>query len=129
EWPHALAQQQVRLSETSNTQQSFVFQDHSKNVRSILGHDNRINELYLDYTKDRFFFRVGRQAISWGESDTIALLDISNPFDLRVGAPGFFQDVDEARMPLWTLRSTIKLVENWRFLSRLFIRLHPVPGA
>ncbi|HYV57517.1 MAG TPA: DUF1302 family protein, partial [Candidatus Nitrosopolaris sp.] len=129
EWAAALRAQQVRLSETSNTQQSFVFQDHSKNVRSILGHDNRINELYLDYTKDRFFFRVGRQAISWGESDTIALLDISNPFDLRMGAPGFFQDVDEARMPLWTLRSTIKLVDNWRALSGVFTDLYLVPGT
>ena len=128
EWAAALRAQRVRLAETDDTRKSFVFQDHSKNVRSILGHDNRINELYLDYAKDRFFFRVGRQAISWGESDTIALLDISNPFDLRVGAPGFFQDVDEARMPLWTLRSTIKLVENWRLLSGLFTDIYVVPG-
>ena len=55
--------------------------------------------------RGRVFVRVGRQAISWGESDTIALLDVSNPFDLTLGAPGFFQDVDEARIPLWTLRS------------------------
>src|SRR5262249_6137627 len=129
EWADALRAQRVRLSETDNIKDSFVFQDHRKNVRSILGHDNRINELYVDYTKDRFFFRVGRQAISWAEPDTMPLLDTANPCDLRGGAPGLFQDVDEARIPLWTLRSTIKLVEKWQFLSGVFTDLYLVPGT
>src|SRR4029434_11014393 len=73
---------------------------------------NRINELYFDYTHGPFFIRVGKQAISWGESDTIAILDVSNPFDLTLGAPGFFQDVEEARIPLWTIRSTYKLIDG-----------------
>src|SRR5438093_6101688 len=129
-WEDALRNHpRARQSESDNVNgESFAFNDENKNVRNILGKRNRINELYLDYTKDRFFFRVGRQAISWGESDTIALLDISNPFDLRVGAPGFFQDVDEARMPLWTLRGTIKLLDSWRFLSGLFTDIYLVPG-
>jgi hypothetical protein len=29
--------------------------------------------------KGPFFLRVGRQAISWGEADTIGLLDANNP--------------------------------------------------
>src|SRR5581483_409390 len=110
------------------TAESFRFNDEGKNPRHIYGSRNRINEMYVDYTKDRFFFRVGRQAISWGEADTIALLDVSNPFDLTLGAPGFFQDVDEARIPLWTLRSTVKLVDNWEWLSSLFADMYMVPG-
>jgi hypothetical protein len=71
-----------------------------------------------------FFIRVGKQAISWGESDTIAILDVSNPFDLTLGAPGFFQDVEEARIPLWTIRSTYKLIDTWGpALERLQRRL------
>src|SRR5262245_47812797 len=41
----------------------------------------RINEAYLNFTKGPLFVRVGRQTISWGESDTVALLDANNPFN------------------------------------------------
>jgi hypothetical protein len=108
----------ARFSQSDEVKnESFVFADENKNPRHIYASRNRINELYLDYTKGPVFVRVGRQAISWGESDTIALLDVSNPFDLTLGAPGFFQDVDEARIPLWTLRTTIKLISSWKFIS------------
>ena len=93
------------LAERATSTESYSFNDQNKNPRNIYGSRNRINELYIDYTKGPVFVRVGRQAISWGESDTIALLDVQNPFDLTLGAPGFFQDVDEARIPLWTLRT------------------------
>ncbi len=118
----------TRFSQTSNINRSYTFEDQNKNPRKIYGSRNRINELYIDYTKGPVFVRVGRQAISWGESDTIALLDVQNPFDLTLGAPGFFQDVDEARIPLWTLRTTVKLVDNWKFLSSGFIDAYVVPG-
>jgi hypothetical protein len=109
--------------------ESFKFNDENKNPRHIYASRNRINEMYLDYTKGRVFVRAGRQAISWGESDTIALLDVSNPFDLTLGAPGFFQDVDEARIPLWTLRSTVKLIDTWKWLSSFFLDAYVVPGV
>jgi len=118
----------TRFSQTSNINRSYTFTDQNKNTRNIYGERNRINELYLDYTKCPVFVRVGRQAISWGASDTIALLDVQTPFDLTLGAPGFFQDVDEARIPLWTLRTTVKLVDNWKFLSSGFIDAYVVPG-
>src|SRR5206468_196389 len=69
----------------------------------------RINEAYVNVARGRLFLRLGRQAISWGESDTIALLDQSNPFNLTLGLPGVFQDIDEARIPLWTVRGTWSL--------------------
>ncbi|HKA29232.1 MAG TPA: DUF1302 family protein [Candidatus Binatia bacterium] len=118
----------TRFSQTSNINRSYTFTDQNKVPRKIYGERNRINELYIDYTKGPVFVRVGRQAISWGESDTIALLDVQNPFDLTLGAPGFFQDVDEARIPLWTLRTTVKLVDNWKFLSSGFVDAYVVPG-
>lgn len=119
----------ARFSESDEVnKESYFFNDENKNPRHIYASRNRINELYIDYTKGPVFVRLGRQAISWGESDTIALLDVQNPFDLTLGAPGFFQDVDEARIPLWTLRTTIKLVDNWKFLSSGFIDAYMVPG-
>jgi hypothetical protein len=118
----------ARFSQTDDISESYFFRDQNKNPRNIYGRRNRINELYMDYTKGPVFVRVGRQGISWGESDNIALLDISNPFDLTLAAPGFFQDVDEARIPLWTLRTTVKLIDNWKFLSSAFVDAYMVPG-
>src|SRR5262249_49950922 len=104
----------TRFSQSDHVgRESYVFNDENKNPRHIYASRNRINELYLDYLKGPVFVRAGRQAISWGESDTIALLDVSNPFDLTLAAPGLFEDVDEARIPLWTLRTTVQLVDNW----------------
>jgi hypothetical protein len=118
----------TRFSQTDQPSRSYRFEDENKNPRSLYGRYNRINELYLDYTKGPLFVRVGRQAISWGESDTIALLDVQNPFDLLLAAPGFFQDVDEARIPLWTLRTTYKLFSSWKFISSAFLDAYMVPG-
>ncbi|MCW5888975.1 MAG: hypothetical protein KIT14_00330 [bacterium] len=118
-----------RLSQSDDPGvESAKFQDENKNPRHILASRNRINELYVDYTKGPVFFRIGRQAISWGEADTIALLDVSNPFELVNGAPGLFTDVDEARIPLWTARGTFKLLDNWEWLSSLFLDTYLVPG-
>ena len=118
----------TRFSQTDNISRSYTFTDQNKNPRKVYASQNRINELYIDYTKGPVFLRIGRQAISWGEADTIALLDVSNPFDLTLGAPGFFQDVDEARIPLYTIRSTVKLVDNWKWLSSGFVDAYLVPG-
>ena len=129
EWADRVRSYRTRFAESDYPRnESFKFNDSYKNPRAIYGHRNRINELYIDYTNGPFFLRVGRQAISWGESDTIALLDVTNPFDLTLGAPGFFQDVDEARIPLWTVRSTMKLIDTLGPLSSLFADAYLVPG-
>jgi len=98
------------------------------NPRDIFSSQRRINELYLSYSKGPLFLRVGRQAISWGESDTVALLDQNNPFDLTLGAPGIFEDVDEARIPLWTIRSSYNLFDTLGPLSSGFVEAYWVPG-
>jgi len=129
EWNENRQNVKTRFSQSDRPYaESFRFNDENKNPRHIYASRNRINEMYLDYTKGRVFVRVGRQGISWGESDSIALLDVQNPFDLTLGAPGVFQDVDEARIPLWTLRSTVKLIDNWKWLSSLFADMYLVPG-
>jgi hypothetical protein len=89
----------------------------------------RVNEAYVHLEKGRVSLRAGRQSISWGESDTVALLDQSNPFDLTRGIPGLFEDVDEARIPLWTLRGTVDLAQSWGPLSSVFLDAYLVPGS
>ena len=89
----------------------------------------RINEAYLNFSKGPVFLRLGRQTISWGESDSIALLDLNNPFNLTLAQPGLFQDVDEARIPLWTARGTYNLFESWGPISSAFAEAYLVPGS
>ncbi|MGD9764221.1 MAG: DUF1302 family protein [Candidatus Binatia bacterium] len=94
----------------------------------IYAHQARVNELYLSYTKGPLFVRFGRQSISWGESDTIALLDQSNPFDLTLAAPGFFEDIEESRIPLYTLRTSYTLFDVWGRFSSGMLEGYWVPG-
>lgn len=89
----------------------------------------RFNEVYADLTKGRVSVRIGRQAISWGESDTIALLDQSNPFDVTRAIPGLFEDIDEARIPLWTVRTQVQLFDSWGPFSSGFLDTYLVPGS
>jgi len=95
--------------------------------REFYGRRTRVNEAYLNFAKDKFFMRVGRQAISWGEADTIGLLDANNPFDVLL-IPGIQIDLDEARIPLWTLRTTYELFSTWGPLSSGFLDAYWVPG-
>jgi hypothetical protein len=89
----------------------------------------RINEAYVNLARGPLFVRIGRQTISWGESDTVALLDQSNPFNTTLALPGIFQDIDESRIPLWTIRGTYKLFDNWGPLSGAFLDTYLVPGS
>ncbi len=102
--------------------------DERTNPRDVYGHQQRVNELYLSYTKGPLFVRFGKQAISWGESDTVAILDQNNPFDIAHGPPGIMEDLDEARIPLWTLRTSYSVFDNWGPLSSGFIEGYWVPG-
>jgi hypothetical protein len=68
---------------------------------------------------DTLKVRVGRQFISWGETDGIRLLDLINPQDLTFSppaAPNLF-NLDETRIPSWGLRTlyTIQPVTNTIF--------------
>jgi hypothetical protein len=74
-------------------------------------------EAVLDLSPtDRLKVRIGRQFISWGETDGVRLLDVINPQDARFAppvAPNLF-NLDEARIPSWGLRAlyTVRPVSN-----------------
>jgi len=69
--------------------------------------DADIWEAYADYSKGRGFLRVGRQNLSWGETDIFQLLDRINPIDNTFG--GSFEDLDDRRIPIWMARGTYNL--------------------
>jgi hypothetical protein len=116
---------------TGNDRQRSPYRTFAYQPDPVWGGDApfRLNEAYVDLAKNGASLRVGRQAISWGESDTIALLDQTNPFDLTRGAPGIFEDVDEARIPLWTIRATLPLVRSLGPITDAFLDTYLVPGS
>ncbi len=61
-------------------------------------------ECYGDLAKGPAFFRIGRQNLSWGETDVFRLLDTINPLDNTYG--GIFEDLDDRRIPLWMVRGS-----------------------
>ena len=118
----------ANFNPTGNSVAALFPGTHVQNPHDIYASQRRINEAYVNYTKGPLFVRIGKQAISWGESDTIALLDQNNPFDVTLGAPGVFEDLDEARIPLWTVRSSYNLFDTLGPLSSAFIEGYWVPG-
>ena len=65
--------------------------------------NKKINQLqlfewYFNITKGPLFLRIGRQNLSWGETDAFRLLDQINPLDNLFG--GFLVPLDERRVPL-----------------------------
>ncbi|MCX8070918.1 MAG: DUF1302 domain-containing protein [Candidatus Binatia bacterium] len=116
------------VDQPTGTVESYFPHVEVQNPRDIYATRRRINELYLNFSKGPLFVRIGRQAISWGEADTVALLDQNNPFDVTLGAPGIFQEIDEARIPLWTIRTSLSLFETLGPLSSGFAEAYWVPG-
>jgi hypothetical protein len=71
-------------------------------LRDRMVHRSRLFQAYLQADVGRFWFRIGRQILSWGETDSFRLLDNINPVDSSFG--GFLIPLDERRVPLDMLR-------------------------
>src|SRR5581483_1511048 len=82
-------------------------------TRQRLRHRHRLFEAYVDYTKGPLFIRLGRQNLSWGETDVFRLLDQINPLDASFG--GFLVALDERRVPLDMLRTVYGLGSQGSF--------------
>ena len=131
---HLLSQPVTHTDTLTDSRKMYTYQPDP-----VLGHYNnpghysdipfRFNEAYLNFAKGPLFLRMGRQTISWGESDTVALLDANNPFNQTMAIPGVFQDVDEARIPLWTARANLSLFDSWGPISSAFAETYLVPGS
>lgn len=83
---------------------------------------------YVDLAKGPLWARVGRQDLSWGETDGFRLLDMIEPLDNRFGFP-LVEDLDDRRIPLWMLRATLALPSPLDALTNLTLDGYWVPGA
>lgn len=73
-----------------------------RNLRRAASHRERLFQAYIEGSSGPLFLRLGRQVLSWGESDGFQLLDRINPLDASFG--GFLIPLDERRLPLDMLR-------------------------
>lgn len=88
-----------------------------RRTRRIGRQRHRLFLAFVDLAGGPFFFRIGRQNLSWGETDVFRLLDNINPLDNGFG--GVFIPLDERRMPLDMLRMNVAL-PDWGPFSQAF---------
>ena len=60
-----------------------------------------LKEAYVEYVRNRFDFRLGRQIVSWGRADGVQITDIVSPKDYSelVG-----QEYEDSRLPVDALK-------------------------
>lgn len=79
-----------------------------KDLRHRSVHRSRLFQAYIEAdVGKRTWFRLGRQILSWGETDAFRLIDNINPIDSSFG--GFLVSLDERRMPLDMLRTIYRI--------------------
>lgn len=88
----------------------------NSSVREELRFKGRLFEVYGDLRLfKRLYLRIGKQNISWGETDVFRLLDQINPLDQTFG--GFLTALDERRVPSFMLKALLDLGRIGPFYS------------
>jgi hypothetical protein len=74
-------------------------------TRQALRFENILREAYMDLSlRDLpLSFRLGRQQVVWGETDSFRMLDRANPLDLRWHQT--YESWDDLRVPLWMIKA------------------------
>ncbi|MGH7804926.1 MAG: DUF1302 family protein [Candidatus Binatia bacterium] len=96
-------------------------------IRDQYGQQAEAWEAYVNAQWRRLFVRLGRQNVSWGETDGLRLLDQINPLDNFFGLT-FDEDLDEKRIPLWMLRTNYQVIDFWGPFSSVGLETFFVPG-
>lgn len=86
-----------------------------------------LKEAHLTWTPGDFLFRVGKQIVSWGETDGFRLMDQINPLDGRRG----FADVEfeTSIIPIWLVRAEYNVPQKWSWLQDLRFQFIFNPNA
>ena len=79
----------------------------------------RLFQAFVEGSVGDLFVRVGRQLLSWGETDGFQLLDHINPLDSSFG--GFLISLDERRVPLDMIRSDY-YIGDFGPISEMFLQ-------
>ena len=86
-------------------------QPYSVQERKELHNEVRLYDAYLEGSiTERLDFRIGRQVVVWGRSDTIRITDVLNPLDNRRAA---IVDIEDLRLPTAMMKLDYYIGE-WR---------------
>jgi len=91
-----------------------------------------LKELYMDFDSQYVWLRLGKQQVSWGQSDGLRLLDIINPLDktwhgISLNEP-YLDAFDNLRESLWMARLTLKSPWETDNLNDVQLELLWLPG-
>ncbi len=93
------------LSPVFDDKQRSSIPEFQKNWYCRAQDRDMLTEAYFDYIRGPWNIRVGQQIVVWGETDIKRTVDIINPLDLRLGAPGI-DTWEEMKLGLFMLRGT-----------------------
>lgn len=105
--------------------------DYTSQELDELENEAELFDAYVEGSlSDRLDFKVGRQVVVWGRSDTIRITDILNPLDNR--RPGMV-DIEDLRLPT-TMAKLDYYTGDWRItpiavLEQRFSKLPPFGSA
>jgi hypothetical protein len=78
--------------------------DKSEDELFILDEEETLlKEAHVTFTPGNFYFRVGKQIVSWGQTDLIPLMDQINPSDQRRGITDV--EVEATQVPIWLIKA------------------------
>jgi hypothetical protein len=78
-----------------------------RRLRQVAVLRNRLFQAYAEMQVSKVMMRIGRQILSWGQTDAFRLLDNINPIDNSFG--GFLVPLDERRVPLDMLLANYRI--------------------
>lgn len=81
------------------------FDESRKNLNIDDKYWQILREAHVTWTPGKFFFRVGKQLITWGDMLGIRLIDQINPLDSRRALGLNDIDFDYTPIPIWLIRS------------------------
>lgn len=85
--------------------------DYSDQELNQLESEIELFDAYLEgKLSDKFDFKIGRQVVVWGRSDTIRVTDILNPLDNRIPA---MVDIEDLRLPV-VMAKFDYFIGDWR---------------
>ncbi len=97
---------------------SFLFTSFNMEYNPLLKKQTNIGirEVFFEYTGDYFELKLGRQFITWGNSDSVRIIDIISPFDL---SEFLARDYDDSKIPVTAIK--LKYLYKMINLDLIFI--------
>jgi len=86
----------MRLYSTKRAQHDLRYYDTFRNI---------CRELFLNFVKDTYQIRIGKQIVNWGETSAVRMVDIVNPVDLLgLADQAFLTNFYDIKRGLWMVR-------------------------